>query len=209
MAEDDVAAGGFAGHEAILHRLMEGADWSRQVAHAWFCDAVRDGRLTIEGAPDARPRYDPYDWQPRESIGMPALIQKDGSAWQPPAMPKPPPGKQHFTQERFSLADLERELEKLSAPKTTGTATLKPEPKKKADPIFAYALGRLAARLATDGRPSKQSEVEEALSKLIEKKGYEASERTVRDYVVELLRGYDEEMGMSSKTALNCQNRPT
>jgi len=45
MAEDDVAAGGFAGHEFILHRVMEGTGWSRQVAHAWFCDAARDGRL--------------------------------------------------------------------------------------------------------------------------------------------------------------------
>lgn len=89
------------------------------------------------------------------------------------------------------------------------TSGLKPEPKKRPKPLYAYVLGRVAAHLAANGRPGNQAELEERISALIESKGYEAGLTTVRDYAREMLCGYDEEMVGSSKTDLNRKNRLT
>jgi hypothetical protein len=105
--------------------------------------------------------------------------------------------------EYYSITDLERLIARLRESVTANQeqesfgpsqpSVLKEAPRKKPLPVWAYALGQVAADLAAHGC-SQQSDIERLLIAALEERRVRAPESTVREYASQLFRGYQERM---------------
>ena len=191
----------------ILKRLAEGdavvrgIPFDGQIHEDIPKDAWRQIYMEIRTGHPFAENYTGEDRPRRPGIGIVAVLRSGADGYRKHAGG----GWHHLIIDEDQLAALRAALRTCGTPETGGNTGSITGPRRRQrrgrrpNPKWPEILAEVSARLATDGRPDKQAELEQWIMEAAERHGVSFSESTIRGQAATMFDTYEREMNKEAK----------